>query len=240
MTLRNAGSSDLHIFDIDYSGLPAEISLDSDLCSNTTISPGTVCQIPLRFSPPDFSAYTGSITIPSDDQALPSVIVTFSGAGNTPPPVATLLTPADAAANVARPVGFSWAQAADVDGDIISTALLIAVTDPDFSQSTPIVVTSVEGRSREVLFASCGLLAVAALLRRRHLALLLVSLSALMLLSCGGGGGGGSSAAVIVGDIVSYEHNGLNPGVTYHWKVQSTDSSGAITESVIRQFTTAP
>lgn len=237
LTLRNAGSSALAISTIDFSGLTAEIGLESDLCSDALLSPGAVCRVSILFSPLDFSSYTGSLTIPSNDPFNGSIVVTLSGNGNTAPPAASLLAPNNGAVNVARPVSFSWTQTADADGDAITTALLIS-TSPDFSQSTPIPVVAETADGGAVLFASCGLLVVALLLRRRQLSilrLLLAAMAVLLTLSCGGGGSGGG----VAGEIISYDHAGLNPDTTYYWKVQSTDARGAMTESVVRQFTTS-
>ncbi len=238
LTLRNAGSSPLSIMTVDDSGLPAEITLDSDPCSNSTLAPGDVCSIALRFSPTDFSTYTGSLTIPSDDPVTGSIDISITGTGNTPPLPATLLAPADGATDVPRPLTFSWAQAADSDGDAISTALLIAVMGHSFDQSTPIVVTTVEEEVNTVLFAGCGLFAVAALLLRRSLRLLIVSVAALLVLSCGGGGG--ESGSVIAGTVITYQHGGLTANTTYFWKIVSTDARGAVSESPVWHFTTAP
>lgn len=160
---------------------------------------------------------------------------------NTPPPAATLLTPVDEAVNVSSPVTFSWAQAADVDGDTISNRLLLS-DSPHFIPLNPIDVITAKASSSSVLFAGCGLIAAALLLRRRMIRgfrLLLAVLATLLVLSCGGGGGG--SGAVIVGDVITYEHPiQLSTGTTYYWKVQSEDIRGAVTESTVRSFTTAP
>jgi bacillopeptidase F len=237
LTLRNAGSSALTISAIDFSGLTTEISMEVDLCSGETLISGASCVVSLRFSPVDFSTYLASLTIFSTDPVDPGIAVSLAGTGNTPPPAATLLMPADGAVNLSSPVTFSWAQAADVDGDTISTAFLIDVMRHDFAQSTPIIVTTVETAVSKVLFAGCGLFAVAALVLRRNIRFFVVAVAALLALSCGGGGSG----AVIVGDVISYEHPfQLDSGTTYSWKVQSTDARGAVTESPVRSFTTAP
>lgn len=234
LTLRNAGSSPLSIMTVDYSGLSAEITLDSDPCSNSTLAPGDACSIALRFSPLDFLTYSGSLIVPCDDPVNGSIDVLLTGTGNSSPLPATLIAPA-AGAVISRPVTFSWAQVADSDGDAISTALLIAVMGHSFEQSTPIVVTTVEEEVNRVLFAGCGLFAVAALLLRRNLRLLIVSVAALLVLSCGGDGG-----SVIAGEVITYEQTGLNPDTTYYWKIVSTDARGAVAESPVWHFTTTP
>lgn len=233
LTLRNAGSSNLDLSASDFSGLTSEISLDSDACSNTTLLPGASCGIGLSFAPATFNNYTASFILQSNDPVDPAITVTLSGAGNTPPPAASLLYPRDGEFDMLRPVTFGWSQAADTDGDDVSTALLISLS-PDFSQSTPILVTSLGLASSTVLFAGCGLFSVAVLLRRSRrpfLRTVLVVVAVALLLSCGGGGGGGNA-------IVSYTHSGLNPFTTYYWKVQSTDARGAVTESVVWSFAT--
>jgi bacillopeptidase F len=236
LTLRNAGSADLLLSAIDFTGLTAEISLVSDVCSNVTLAADATCAVSLQFSPPDFSAYGASLSIGSNDPVDATVSVTFAGTGNTPPPAATLLLPHDGETNVAQPVVFSWTQSADIDGDVITNALLISET-PGFIPFNPIDIIAAATGSNTILFAGCGLLAAAALLRRRHLPLLLISLTTLLVLSCGGGGGSGG---VIVGDVISYEHaGGLKTNTTYYWKVQSTDSRGAVVESTVRSFTTS-
>lgn len=251
VVLRNAGSSNLQILSID--GLqPSDLfAVESDPCSNAILASGEVCTLSLSFSPQAFISYSASLTISSSDSdpGTGIVVMALSGIGNTPPPAASLLLPADNAVDVVSPVIFRWAQAADFDGDIVTTSMLLSESI-DFIPLTSFDVVVVATASATVLFAGCGLFLFAALLRRhslRYVRILLSILVALLVLSCGGGG---TSSAVSVGSIScqsseqnlekTYSCAGLSANTDYYWKVQSEDTRGAVTESVVRSFTTAP
>lgn len=238
LTVSNTGGGLLVLGTLDQTALLPPFSIQSDSCSGQGLFTAESCAVTIRFSPPDFFIYTGELTIPSNDPVDASVTVTVSGVGNTPPPAANLLSPANDAVDISRPVTFSWAQVADADGDTILNTLLFSES-PDFIPFSSIDVVTAVADSSAVLFAGCGLFATALLFRRRHyrsLRLVLIVLSAFVVLSCGSGGSGGG----IAGDIISYEHNGLLSGTTYYWKVQSTDTSNGVAESVVYRFTTAP
>ncbi len=250
VVLRNAGSMNLQIIGIDGL-LPGDpFTVDNDPCSNAILASGESCTLSLRFSPQNFIPYTASLTISSSDSDPDTgiVVMTLSGIGNTPPPAASLLLPADNAVDVVSPVIFRWTQAADSDGDIVTTSMLLSES-VDFMPLTTFGVI-VATASATVLFAGCGLFLFAALLRRhslRYVRILQFVSVALLVLSCGGGG---TPSVVSVGSIscqsseqnfeTTYSCAGLISDTTYYWKVQSVDSRKAVTESAVRTFTTAP
>jgi bacillopeptidase F len=119
-------------------------------------------------------------------------------------------------------------------------------TSPDFSQSTPIEVTSLTPAGGSALLAGVGgslvLFGVAAGNRRRPWHLLASGLLVtvlMLLLSCGGGGGGGGAPAVGPATTqLSYELTDLAPATTYYWKITAEDDFGGRTESIVRSFAT--
>jgi hypothetical protein len=252
VVLRNAGSTDLQNISIDglQPGDPFAVEINS--CINVILASGDSCTLSLSFSPQDFILYTASLTISSSDPdpGTGQVTMTLFGAGNTPPPAATLLLPASNVVDVGSPVVFRWSQGVDLDGDTVSTSLLLSES-VDFIPLTPFDVVVVATAGATVLFAGCGLFLFATLLRRRYRRYVRISCSvliALFVLSCGGGGG--SSGGVSVASIscqsseqnseTTYSCTGLSADTEYFWKVQSEDARSAVTESVVRSFTTAP
>lgn len=232
--LVNAGGGDLQIIGLDPGGLPPSMTLVSNGCSS--LAAAARCPLVLRFAPTAFGTVTGSLGISSSDPNRGLATLQLQGIGNTLPVAATLVSPADGASGLATTVAFSWNPGSDADGEVPVETLVIA-RSPDFSGAASFPLTAARLPATGVLLAGgLGLVVAGTLPRRRLLAAALLLAVWLALGACGGGGGGdGFTPSGQAGLTLS----GLQPGTTYHWKVQTADSLGGISESMVRRFTTA-
>lgn len=76
----NSGNSALSVSDLTIDNPMFSVST-----SSLTIEPGKIALIPVTFAPALEQAYTGTMTITNDDGTNPSVAVSLSGAGISPP-----------------------------------------------------------------------------------------------------------------------------------------------------------
>ena len=83
INIKNTGKADLHISAI--TSTDAEFSPSND-CTNTDITPGSVCTVTVTFSPPkeSFGRKTATLVISSTDTKKPVVNVKLQG--QAPPP----------------------------------------------------------------------------------------------------------------------------------------------------------
>jgi hypothetical protein len=83
VTIKNTGKSDLHVSTV--TSTDAEFS-PSDNCSDTDITPGSVCSVTVTFSPPEesFGKKTATLVIDSTDTKRPVLNVKLQG--KAPPP----------------------------------------------------------------------------------------------------------------------------------------------------------
>lgn len=229
--LVNSGGGQLDIVGIDSSTLPASLSLLSNSCSS--LLAGERCALVLRFAPQALGPVSATLAVSSTDPVQGVQTLVLEGVGNTLPSPATLVTPADGGAELTTTVLFGWNPGADVDGDLISEALLLA-RSADFSDAASFPLTAADGAPAGVAVAGvCGLLGFGLLRRHPWLALVLLLGLGLSLAACGGAGGGGTLSGA-----ASLRLTELQPATTYFWKVQTTDSRGGVAESVVRRFTT--
>jgi bacillopeptidase F len=230
--LVNAGGGQLDIIGIDISTLPANLSLLSNSCSS--LPAGERCALVLRFAPLELGSVAATLAISSSDPAQGLQILQLEGVGNTLPSPATLVTPAAGATEATTTVLFGWNPGADGDGDLLAETLVLA-RSADFSGAASFPFTAAAGATAGVALAgACGLLGFGLLRRRPLVALGLLLATLLTLCACGGGGGGGGLPAA----AATLRLTGLQPGTTYFWKVQTSDSRGGVSESAVRQFTT--
>lgn len=228
--LKNSGTANLVISNISSTALAPTLSLVANNCPEN-LSPGAQCKLTIRFAPIDFVSSVGQISIVSNEQLRPTRILTVTGIGNSLPPPALLLSPANNAVGLSVPVNFSWIQGLDRDGDALSMTLLIA-TNPDFDPPARTIFVSAVGTSG-VLIASLGLsLWPRSGNRRRHVLVAGVLFMLWLMVACGGGGG----TTIVSTDSVVV--NNFSPATTYYWKVQTADSNGGVSESEVWSFTT--
>lgn len=230
--LVNAGGGQLDIIGIDSSTLPASLSLLPNSCGS--LPAGERCALVLRFAPLQLGSVAATLAVSSSDPAQGLQILQLEGVGNTLPTPATLVTPAAGATEASTTVLFGWNPGADVDGDLLAETLVLA-RSADFSGAASFPLTAAAGGTAGVALAgACGLLGFGLLRRRPLVALGLLLATLLTLCACGGGGGGGGLPAA----AATLRLTGLQPGTTYFWKVQTSDSRGGVSESAVRQFTT--
>lgn len=229
--LKNRGSAVLAISAINSNFPTPALTLIGNTCP-AVLAVGAQCMLTVRFAPVAFASYSGQIVVSS---SLPTRTLAVAGVGNSQPPAAQLIAPANGALGVARPVTFSWSQGGDADGDTLSLTLLID-TDPHFSPAERIIpnlafAATVSG----VLVAGIGLVFHWPRTCRRRLLMAAALLGAVWLtVSCGGGGNSGG--VVVPGGSITVDN--LNPNTTYYWKLLTTDSHGGQVESEVRSFKT--
>jgi len=230
--LLNSGGGQLDIVGVDSSTLPASLSLVSNSCG--TLLAGERCALVLRFAPQELGSVAATLAVSSTDPVQGVQTLQLEGVGNTLPSPATLVTPVAGASEVTTTVLFGWNPGADVDGDLISEVLVLA-RSADFSGASSFPLAATVGATAGVALAgACGLFCFGLLRRQPLVAVGLVLVIVLTLSACGGGGGGSALPA----SAVTLRVADLQPGTTYFWKVQTTDSRGGVSESSVRQFTT--
>lgn len=234
ITLRNAGNGILNIVGIGT--LPAPFTLVAEGCTNRNLTGDQTCTISLRFAPPVLGPFPpADLEIRSSDPDRPVVKLHLAGTGNTLPPAAQLLSPADGAVGVETPAVLQWNQLPDADGDTIAHFVLLSTREDfdTFPQRVP------AGTRNATALAGGLFLALAAGIRRRRQWLstaILLAAALAIIASCGGGGSSDSRPAA--GEQFSFPANGLAPATRYFWKVVSEDSRGGAVEGAVRQFTT--
>jgi len=83
ITITNIGDASLIFGTISTSGAPFSIS--SDTCSGKTVAANGTCSLTTQFTPTGKGAFTGSLSIPSNDQDLSTATVPLSGSGSMAP-----------------------------------------------------------------------------------------------------------------------------------------------------------
>jgi bacillopeptidase F len=244
MTLRNDGSGFLFIQSVTIAEAPSPFSVISNTCTQALTS-GESCTVAVRFAPAAHLNSAARLDVTANGSAGGVTSVDLTGTGNSPPSAPLLVAPAEGATGPDTTVVLKWDQLPDTDGDTMTHEVWLS-TSPDFSQSTPIEVTSLTPAGGSALLAGVGgsliLFGVSAGNRRRTWHLLaggLLVTVLMLLLSCGGGGGGGGAPAVGPATTqLSYELTDLAPATTYYWKISAEDDFGGRTESTVRSFAT--
>ncbi len=241
VVIQNAGSGLLRIEEIDTSALGPPFFLSVQDCTDISLGEEESCSLSIRFAPPSHEAYQGEILIRSNDPDENLVILSITGAGNSPPFPPLLVSPENQATGLSGPVVFQWIHQNDPDDDPVSDTLLLSKLG-DFSDRILIGGES-DASPRRMLTASAGsvlwLLGIIGIFCRgiRPSLKRMIVLSGLALLvSCGGGGGGNGDADP--GNMVERTVTSLDPDSVYHWKVVSEDSLGGTSESEVRSFRT--
>ena len=228
--LKNVGAVELVINNISSSS-PAELPLVANTCP-VTLLPGAQCTLTVRFAPTAFASSSGQIIINSNDPRQPQRTLTVAGIGNSLPPPAQLLAPANNASFLSSSVTFSWIQGGDPDGDALTLTLLID-TDPHFEPAARTIFVVGVGTSGALIATIGFILWPRTGKRRRQLLIAGVLVMLGLVVACGGDGGG---TKIVPTDSVVV--NNLSPATTHYWKVQTMDSHGGVSESAVRSFTT--
>ncbi|MFC2059405.1 SBBP repeat-containing protein, partial [Chloroflexota bacterium] len=85
-TISNLGTADLEIGTVSVTGTDdSEFSIQNDNCSGQTVAPLGSCTVDVVFSPSAPGAKSANLTITSDDPYTPSLDISLSGTGNSPP-----------------------------------------------------------------------------------------------------------------------------------------------------------
>ena len=230
--LKNSGGAARDINLISNTLSAPALTLVANNCP-AALPPGAQCTLTIRFAPAAFARSSGQLVINGDDPQQPLRTLTVTGIGNSLPPPAQLLAPANNATGLASPVTFSWIQGVDLDGDTITQTLLLDI-NPHFTNARTIIA-SVVGTSG-ILLATTGFFLWPLSGRRRQLLVAggLVLLG--LMVACGGGGGGDGGTTARPTDSVVVPD--LSPATTYYWKVRTEDTRGGVSESEVRSFTT--
>jgi len=79
--MTNTGNQDLKIGQISQLNVPYEIVVNTDNCSNTTITPSKKCSLRVRFHPTDQGLFPATLSIPSNDPDTSIKNISLSGEG---------------------------------------------------------------------------------------------------------------------------------------------------------------
>ncbi|MGC2638503.1 MAG: choice-of-anchor D domain-containing protein [Acidobacteriaceae bacterium] len=80
LVVQNNGNANLNISSIAISG--TGFSIANNTCANT-VTPGGQCYVAMIFSPPSAGAFTGSLTLASNDPVHPTLVVSLTGTGDS-------------------------------------------------------------------------------------------------------------------------------------------------------------
>ena len=83
--VKNTGLANLKIYSLNNPSSP--FSIQSDGCSGKSLTPGSTCNIVIRFTPSSEVLYSSNFGINSNDPDTPTVNVGISGKGQSPPPL---------------------------------------------------------------------------------------------------------------------------------------------------------
>lgn len=223
VTLANNGGASLSVSSVG-AGLATPFFVDNDLCSGNSVASGASCTFTVGFAPTTAGAVTAELDIVTN---AGTSIMNLSGTGNNPPLPAELISPTDGAVLTGTSVTFKWTPGTDPDGNTVqSEVVLDQVSTAAAGWFPPIGLSSFGGGL--LLLTLLGMV----LFRRRTRLVFAGAAVLLILCSCGGGGGGGGNDS----NVKTYQADGLSSGA-YQWKVVTTDSLGASTDSEVRTFT---
>jgi len=117
-TVSNIGGSDLVISTISITGTNAsEFSIQSDNCSNQTVTSSGTCTVAVVFSPETEGGKSASLSIPSNDLDTPVLCVELSGIGVNVPPTAEAGGPYSGVAG--QTITLDGSGSGDSDGNIV-------------------------------------------------------------------------------------------------------------------------
>jgi hypothetical protein len=252
LTIKNEGTSDLEIYNINPPLDPFSIVSGNDTCSQTVLTPDQSCTFDIRYAPSEPGTFTANLDIQSNDPDEISSTVGLYGSAtslmNDPPTQPVIMSPENGSTGVPTTTTLTWSKCTDPDGDMVTYKLFVG-TDPSFTNADPIIIAAQENNTGYAfVFAyQSGILALFGIIitgsvqtRRKNLKLILVLLmlvGSLLLVSCGSSNN--------VGDMSYLENTGnqftvenLQRETTYYWKVVAEDENGGITESDTFSFIT--
>ncbi len=257
VTVKNDGNADLSIGSVAGSNPVEEpFSISDDTCSGQVLKQSETCKFTVSFSPVTTGMFNDSFDIPSNDTDENPVTIAVSGGGlsaasNNPPTTPALIYPANGQKGVDTTVEFRWKKSIDPDGDPV-TYYLYYDNDRDFTDTTPLVVTSLESGdiyyagiagygAGLVLLVMIPFLVHAGRSRKKILTVVLIIIMAgILLISCG-------DVNDVISDFTdpfldnssgSRTVSGLASGATYCWKVVAEDGDGGESESSVNCFET--
>jgi hypothetical protein len=218
-----------------------------------TLARAASCTLTVRFTPASATPATDTFSIESNDPLTPAIAFTVSGtgtaagAGNRPPSAPALLLPTNGQTGLGTTVAFSWTNAVDPDGDIV-TRRVKNCPDPNILAAGCAPVDVASAGASGLAFAGLGSLGAGIILigfmagsgsKRSRKALLMIAvvlLTGAVFMSCSSGGGNGT----VVPTEGQFTVTGLTPGTTYYWKVVADDGRGGTSSSETRNYTTGP
>jgi hypothetical protein len=208
---------------------------------------------PLAFG----TAYTVTITTGAQDLAS-NALATGQGqvinfVTNFAPQAPEIVSPANGATGVARPVVLRWRPSVDQDQDTIAYHLFYCNnqafigTAPNCVQDVKITPATAQAKgiyyasvaSGSMLFTLFGLSFAAGIKGRKKILLMIAVLvvSGLFIASCRSKTDSGPPATAVSTDL-TFQVDGLSPNVTYYWKMEADDGKGGVVATPVMTFTT--
>jgi hypothetical protein len=206
---------------------------------------------PLAFGTP----YTVTITTGAQDLASNALTAgqTINFLTNFAPLAPEIVSPANGATGVARPVVLRWRPSVDQDGDTIAYHLFYCNnqafigTAPNCVQDVKITPATAQAKgiyyasvySAGMLFTLFGLGWAFAFKGRKKILLMIAVLviSGLFIASCRSKSDNGAPATAVSTDL-TFQVEGLSPNVTYYWKMEADDGKGGVVATPVMTFTT--
>jgi hypothetical protein len=173
---------------------------------------------------------------------------------NFQPSAPEVVSPANAATGVARPVILHWKRSSDSDPTDVIAYHLFLCNNPSFIGTAPnciqnVPITPVAAQAKGVYYASVaggsmlftlfGLSFAAGIKGRKKILLMIAVLvvSGLFIVSCSKSDDGAPAPAPVSTDV-TFQVDGLSPNVTYFWKLEADDGKGGVATTRVMTFST--
>jgi hypothetical protein len=227
------------------------VAIDGTVTVNGAVASFTPTR-PLDFGTPfTVTITTGAQDLASNPLAAGQVINFVT---NFAPLAPEIISPANGATGVARPVVLRWRPSVDQDGDAVAYHLFLCNNQnfigsaPNCIQDVKITPTTATAQAKGIYYASVasggmlfslfGLSFAFGLKGRKRILTLIAVLviSMLFVVSCGGGGDGEPVQATSTD--LTFQVEGLSPNVTYYWKMEAEDGKAGVAATPVMTFTT--
>ncbi len=229
------------------------VTTTNDEVNNKAIAAFTPAR-PLEFG----TAYTITLSAGPVDLARNALAASSPGVSpvinfvtNFAPVAPEVVSPANGATGVGRPVVLRWKPSSDQDQDVVTYHLFLCNNQnfigsaPNCRQNEPITPTAASAKgiyyasvaSGGMLFTLFGLSFAAGIKGRKKILLMIAVLviSGLFIVSCSSSS---DNSAPPAPTELAFQVDGLAANVIYYWKMEADDGKGGVTTTPVMSFTT--